>query len=73
MSKSVGNVVDPIALVSEFGVSIRCVLPLREIAFGQDGSLAKRASPPASTPTWPTRLATWRSARRRWSPRTSMG
>ena len=38
MSKSVGNVVDPIALIDEFGVDQVRYFLLREIPFGQDGS-----------------------------------
>jgi methionyl-tRNA synthetase len=38
MSKSVGNVVDPIALVDEFGVDAVRYFLLREVPFGQDGS-----------------------------------
>ena len=41
MSKSVGNVVDPIALVSEFGVDQVRYFLLREIPFGQDGSYSE--------------------------------
>lgn len=43
MSKSKGNVVDPIKLVDRYGVdSIRYFL-LREIAFGQDGNFSNEA------------------------------
>jgi methionyl-tRNA synthetase len=38
MSKSVGNVVDPTALVDEFGVDQLRYFLLREVPFGQDGS-----------------------------------
>jgi methionyl-tRNA synthetase len=38
MSKSVGNVVDPIALVDTFGVDALRYFLLREIPFGQDGN-----------------------------------
>jgi methionyl-tRNA synthetase len=38
MSKSVGNVVDPVALVDEFGVDAVRYFLLREVPFGQDGS-----------------------------------
>jgi methionyl-tRNA synthetase len=43
MSKSVGNVVDPYALVDEFGVDQVRYFLLREIPFGQDGSYSKEA------------------------------
>lgn len=38
MSKSVGNVIDPMALADEFGVDQVRYFLLREIPFGQDGS-----------------------------------
>ncbi|OBK22042.1 methionine--tRNA ligase [Mycobacterium asiaticum] len=38
MSKSVGNIVDPVALVDTFGVDQVRYFVLREIPFGQDGS-----------------------------------
>jgi methionyl-tRNA synthetase len=38
MSKSVGNVIDPIALVDTFGVDALRYFLLREIPFGQDGN-----------------------------------
>jgi methionyl-tRNA synthetase len=43
MSKSVGNVIDPIALVDEFGVDPVRYFLLREIPFGQDGSYSEEA------------------------------
>lgn len=43
MSKSVGNVVDPIALVEEFGVDQVRYFFLREVPFGQDGSYSEDA------------------------------
>ena len=41
MSKSVGNVIDPIALIDEFGVDQVRYFLLREIPFGQDGSYSE--------------------------------
>ncbi len=41
MSKSVGNVIDPLALVDEFGVDQVRYFLLREIPFGQDGSYSE--------------------------------
>ncbi len=38
MSKSVGNVVDPFALVAHYGLDQTRYFFLREVAFGQDGS-----------------------------------
>jgi methionyl-tRNA synthetase len=43
MSKSVGNVVDPIALVDTFGVDPVRYFLLREVPFGQDGSYSEEA------------------------------
>lgn len=41
MSKSVGNVVDPNALIDEFGVDPVRYFLLREVPFGQDGSYSE--------------------------------
>ncbi len=43
MSKSVGNVIDPTALVDEFGVDQVRYFFLREVPFGQDGSYSDEA------------------------------
>jgi methionyl-tRNA synthetase len=43
MSKSVGNVVDPFALVDAFGVDAVRYFFLREVPFGQDGSYSPEA------------------------------
>ena len=43
MSKSAGNVVDPMALVEQFGVDPVRYFFMREIAFGQDGSYSPEA------------------------------
>ena len=43
MSKSVGNVVDPIALADRFGVDALRYFLLREVPFGQDGSYSAEA------------------------------
>jgi methionyl-tRNA synthetase len=43
MSKSVGNVVDPMALVESFGVDQVRYFLLREVPFGQDGSYSEDA------------------------------
>ena len=43
MSKSVGNVVDPVALVQTFGVDAVRYFLLREVPFGQDGSYSEDA------------------------------
>jgi methionyl-tRNA synthetase len=43
MSKSVGNVVDPVNLVSHFGLDQVRYFFLREVSFGQDGSYSEEA------------------------------
>jgi methionyl-tRNA synthetase len=43
MSKSVGNVVDPINLIDTFGVDQVRYFFLREVPFGQDGSYSEEA------------------------------
>ena len=43
MSKSVGNVVDPMALAERFGVDPLRYFLLREVPFGQDGSYSAEA------------------------------
>ncbi|BBZ48218.1 methionine--tRNA ligase [Mycobacterium parmense] len=43
MSKSVGNIVDPIALTETFGVDQLRYFLLREVPFGQDGSYSEEA------------------------------
>ncbi|MFF0529177.1 methionine--tRNA ligase [Nocardia amikacinitolerans] len=43
MSKSVGNVVDPLELVDEYGVDAVRFFLLREISYGQDGSYSHEA------------------------------
>ncbi|HYI42232.1 MAG TPA: methionine--tRNA ligase [Sphingomicrobium sp.] len=43
MSKSVGNVVDPLALANSFGVDALRYFLMREVTFGQDGSYSAEA------------------------------
>lgn len=43
MSKSVGNIVDPVALTERFGVDQVRYFLLREVPFGQDGSYSEEA------------------------------
>lgn len=43
MSKSIGNVIDPVALVDTFGVDQVRYFLLREVPFGQDGSYGEDA------------------------------
>lgn len=43
MSKSKGNVVDPLVLIDEFGVDAIRYFLMREISFGQDGNFSRKA------------------------------
>ena len=43
MSKSVGNVVDPLGLAGSFGVDQLRYFLMREVTFGQDGSYSADA------------------------------
>lgn len=43
MSKSVGNVVDPAALIADYGLDAVRFFLLREVSFGQDGSYSHEA------------------------------
>jgi methionyl-tRNA synthetase len=43
MSKSIGNVVDPVAMAREYGVDQLRYFLLREVSFGQDGSYSHEA------------------------------
>lgn len=43
MSKSKGNVVDPLVLMAEFGVDPIRYFLMREVSFGQDGNFSRKA------------------------------
>jgi methionyl-tRNA synthetase len=43
ISKSLGNVIDPLALVEEFGLDPVRYFLLREVPFGQDGDFSRKA------------------------------
>jgi len=43
MSKSIGNVVDPFTLISDYGVDQIRYFLLREVPFGQDGNYSREA------------------------------
>ena len=58
MSKSVGNVVDPVILCDRYGVDAIRYFLLREIPFGNDGTFTNEASSTASTATLQMTLAT---------------
>ena len=73
MSKSVGNVVDPVALVETFGVDqVRYFLCVRS-PLARTATTPTRRSSRGSTPTWPMSSATSPSGRCPWWPRTSVG
>lgn len=63
MSKSVGNIVDPITLVDTFGVDQLRYFLLREVPFGQDGSYTEDAIITRINTDLANELATWRNAR----------
>ena len=64
MSKSLGNVIEPRELVETYGLDQVRYFLLREMPFGNDGRLQPPgARDAASTSSWPTTWATWRSAR----------
>ena len=66
MSKSLGNVLDPFAVIERYGTDALRFYLLREVPFGQDGvGLHGRASSRAMTASWPTSTATSRAARSR--------
>ena len=62
MSKSLGNVLDPLVLADHYGVDALRYFFLREVPFGRDGSFPTRPLSIASMPTWLTISAIWRSA-----------
>ncbi len=43
ISKSLGNTIDPVALIAEFGIDAVRYFLLREVPFGQDGDFSKTA------------------------------
>jgi methionyl-tRNA synthetase len=43
MSKSLGNAIDPLALIEEFGLDALRYFLLREVPFGNDGDFARKA------------------------------
>jgi len=43
MSKSKGNVIDPVVLIGEFGVDPIRYFLMREVSFGQDGNFSRKA------------------------------
>lgn len=70
MSKSLGNVVDPIPLIDRYGADALRYYLLKEIRLGQDGNFSLRRSSIASILTWPTTWATSCSAPWLWSKNT---
>ena len=64
MSKSVGNVVDPIAMVEQYGLDAVALLPAPRDLVRPGRQLQPRGDrDAASTPTWRTNSATSRSVR----------
>ena len=67
MSKSVGNVVDPVALVDAFGLDPGALLPAcARCRSVRTAATARKRSSAGSTPISPTNWATSPSARCRW-------
>ena len=58
MSKSLGNVLDPIEVIERFGADALRYYCFREVSFGQDGQSRRPASRPAMRPSSPTSSAT---------------
>ena len=62
MSKSIGNVVEPLAMKDAYGLDAFRYFLLREMSFGQDSSFSEKALSAASTRIWPTIWATCSTA-----------
>ena len=54
MSKSLGNVLDPFEVIDRFGTDALRFYLLRDVSFGQDGSVSTAASRRATRPSSPT-------------------
>ena len=65
MSKTVGNVVEALALTEKYGNDAFRYFVLREMTFGLDANFARRRWSGGSTRIWPTTSATSSRARRR--------
>ena len=64
MSKSLGNAIDPLELIEEYGLDPLRYFLLREVPFGNDGDFSRAgADRPATTASWRIRWATWRTGR----------
>ena len=64
MSKSLGNVLDPFAVMDTFGTDALRYYCFREVSL-RPGRRRSRPTPSASAtrPSWPTSSATWRAGR----------
>ena len=54
MTKSLGNVLDPFEVIERFGADALRYYLLRDVTFGQDGSVSTAAFERATRPSWPT-------------------
>ena len=59
MSKSKGNVVDPLVLIEKYGTAAVRYFLLRDIPSGQDGYYSKRRWYTGSILIWPMTTAIW--------------
>ena len=65
MSKSLGNVLDPFAVIERFGTDALRFYLLREVPFGRTARSPRPPSSCAMRANWRTSSATWRAARSR--------
>ena len=65
MSKSTGNVVDPIAVIDEWGLDAFRFYVVRELDIGPDGNWTDAGFRSRYQRNWPTAWAIWSTARSR--------
>ena len=73
MSKSLGNVLDPFAVIDRFGADALRFYLLRDVPFGQDGSVSTSSFELRYETELANEPATSPGARWRWSVATAMG